>query len=213
VRPTKHINRRVTQSAFRAFDFAAAENRALNTYVVLNLKDGPTGGAAAFRQVRHKFRDWLTHKRQSGRLPAEELKPSYVYALESPDGHTHVNWAVHVPPPLEAEFKKKLSAWIKKVQGELRPFDLHIAPIKEKSAKRLAKYIMKGTDPLYVQHFHLQDVHAPQGEVWGRRAGVSQAIGIKARKRADFHPGRRHYPAQAAIARRRTHARLDHHAG
>jgi hypothetical protein len=43
------------------------------------------------------------------------------------------------------------------------------------------KYIFKGTDPDYVQHFHLQELHAPQGVVHGKRAGISQAIAIKAR--------------------------------
>jgi hypothetical protein len=191
-RPTHHINRRVTQSAFRAFDFAAAKDRHLNTYAVIVLKDGAMGGAAAFRAIRHKFRDWLTYKR--GKRSGERLSPAYVYSIESPDGHTHVNWAVHVPAGLEDEFKKKLPKWVEKVQGELRPFDVHVKPIVARYAKRLAKYILKGTDPLYIRHFYLDRLHEPQGVVWGRRAGISLDLGIKARARAAFHPGKRGYP-------------------
>jgi hypothetical protein len=212
-RRTQHINHRVAQSAFRAFDFAAAKDRSLNTYVVLRLKDGPAGGAAAFRAVRHKFRDWLSRKRLTQKLPANRLSPVYVYTIESPEGDTHANWAVHIPEELEEEFKNKLPRWVEKVQGSLRPFDLHVQPIVAKYAKRLAKYIVKGINPLYIRHFHLLDVHQPQGEVWGRRAGVSQAIGIKARKRASFHPGKRHYPAPAADRTRVPHRVVRHDIG
>jgi hypothetical protein len=57
--------------------------------------------------------------------------------------------------------------------------------------KRLAKYVVKGTDERSIRHFYLQDVHAPQGTIIGRRTGISRSIGAKARKLAKFHPGKR----------------------
>lgn len=190
-RQTEHINRRVTQSGFRAFDYAAASRRPLNTYVVLHLRDTPTQSAeTAFTRIRHKYRDWLAYR---ARKTGEKVPPVYVYVFENPEGRLHVNWPVHVPTGCGDEFEQKLRSWVEKVQGVLGPRDLHIGPIDPQRAKRLAKYVFKGTDPLYVRHFHLQDVHAPQGVVYGRRAAISQAIGIRARQRANFHPGRRAY--------------------
>ena len=197
-RSTHHINHKVTQSAFRAFDYAGEAGHPLNWYVVINLRDETAQAAAtAFGKILHKFRDWLTNKRKTVLgCPG----PIYVYAFENPSGeHVHVNWVVHIPPGWEREFDKKLRGWIRKVQGPAEPYDLSIQPINQRYAKKLAKYVLKGTDPRYVDHFHLRDEHKPQGEVWGKRAGISQAIGRKARKKAGFHPGKRSYrPAGSA---------------
>jgi hypothetical protein len=185
---TVHVNRRVTQSGFRAFDFAHAEGRQLNTYVVINLReDVMLGAVTAFSRIRHKFRDWLTYRANKSGL---HLPPVYVYVFENPTGSLHVNWAVHVPDGMQAEFRGKLEKWLTRTQGTARPYDINIQPIVPSYAKYLAKYIFKGTDPAYVQHFFLQEVHAPQGSVHGKRAGISQAVGIKARQRANFHPRR-----------------------
>lgn len=199
-RPSNHITCTVTQSCFRAFDFAAALGKPLNTYIVINIKETASLGAAtAFTSIRHKFRDWLTNKNKTS---SERHVPIYIYVLENPGSVIHVNWAVHVPPSMMAEFKAKISEWVKKVIGELRPFDVKIKRIKQNTTKTLAKYVVKGTDPKYGAHFYLEKVISDQGEVWGKRAGISQAIGIKARQRAGFRPGRRHhlYPQRQSKA-------------
>jgi hypothetical protein len=191
IRASDHINRRVTQSAFRAFDYAKVAGRPLNTYAVINLRDvAEQAAATAFERIRHKFRDWLGRRTRKAGQP---VPPTYVFAFENPTGHVHVNWAVHIPLHLAAEFQSKLHRWVEKVQGKVGPCDIDTQPINDAYAKRLAKYIFKGTDPLFVSHFHLQDVHEPQGKIWGRRAAISQAIGIRARKKAGFKPTRRPY--------------------
>jgi hypothetical protein len=185
---SRHINRRVTQSAFRAFDYAKADGHKLNTYVVLRLRETVAQGAAtAFTRIRHKYRDWLTYR---GRKLGESLSPIYVYALENPAGWLHVNWAIHIPSEMLPDFERKLEKWVARTQGPVERGDIHVQPIDPQYAKYLAKYMFKGTDPAYVRHFFLQNVHSPQGSIYGKRAGVSQAIGIKARLRANFHPGR-----------------------
>jgi hypothetical protein len=191
IRRTTHISHRVTQSGFRAFDYAIATDRPLNKFIVIHLRDDTEQCAgASFSKVLHKFRDWLAY--QSKRLRMK-VSPIYVFTLENPNGSVHVNWALHVPKSLHSEFEKKIMGWVTKVQKEIGPYTVKVKDIDQSYAKRLAKYIFKGTDPRYVVHFHLYDLHAPQGEVWGRRAGISQAIGRKARKRAGFLPGRRSY--------------------
>ena len=188
-RPNIHIRQPVTQSAFRAFDYAKASGRPLNTYIVINMPQASALTATDdFCRIVHKFRDWLTNKAKQGQ---PKTPPIYVTSFENPDNNPHVNWVVHIPDYLKTEFQKKLPKWVGKVLGKIGPFDIHVQDVDVNYDKRLAKYILKGTDSRFIQHFHLDNVYeGPQGVIWGRRTAVSQAIGIKARKRADFHPGR-----------------------
>lgn len=191
-RLTEAINRRTTQSAFRAFDFAASLGRPLNLYVVIHLHEKASASAATlFERIRHKYRDWLSHKAKTmGRLG---LAPAYVYVFENPAKNPHVNWVVHIPASLQAEFQRKLPRWVERAQGQLHENDIHCQPIELNRAKRLAKYILKGTDSAFVEHFHLQDVHKPQGSVWGKRAGISPSLGNTARNAVGFRPPRGRY--------------------
>jgi len=43
--------------------------------------------------------------------------------------------------------------------------------------KTLAKYIVKGTDPAFVEQFHITKVHAPQGRFRAQRARISAPLG------------------------------------
>lgn len=190
LRQSSHINRRVTQSVFRAFDYALEIGSPLNLYIVINLHETmKVSAAAVFEAIRHKYRDWLnyrTKKRSLGIVP-----PMYIYAMENPSGtHPHVNWALHVPDDLRAEFEAKLPRWIEKAQGKCGPSDCVVQGVREDTHKQLAKYIVKGTDPGFVDHFYLQKVYAPQGQVWGKRAGVSPSLGATVRKVVNFRPRR-----------------------
>lgn len=200
-RSTQHINRRVTQSIFRAFDYAATIGRPINRYVVIHLDETDAACAATlFERIRHKYRDWLAYHDKHDTLPSGQ--PAYIYVFENPEGgQPHVNWGVHVPSHLLADFARKLPRWIEKVQGPLTPFTYHEQPIALMRAKRLAKYIVKGTDPEFLDHFYLREIHAEhgaQGEVWGKRAGVSPSLGHAARRAAHFHPRRRRWKVEAA---------------
>jgi len=190
---TSHINRRVTQSIFRAFDYAEEIGTPLNLYVVVNLRGTDSQSTATiFSEIRHRFRDWLYYKRHT--KSEIGLKPSYIYALENPrDQHPHANWAVHIPPELESEFRRKLPVWVMGVQGVCGIHDCDVQPINPNYAKRLAKYIVKGTDPLYVAHFYLTDEANDQGTIYGKRAGVSTSLGHAVRRDANFRPQRRTY--------------------
>lgn len=195
-RCTAHINRRVTQSIFRAFDYATAIGRPLNRYVVIHLNETDAACAATlFERIRHKFRDWLAYHNK--RADGPPVQPAYVYAFESPGGELpHVNWALHVPEHLLADFTRKLPRWIERAQGSLSPFTYNDQPIEAARAKRLAKYIVKGTEPGFLDHFYLRDLHdehGPQGEIWGKRAGVSPSLGHVVRQAARFRPRRRTY--------------------
>jgi hypothetical protein len=195
-RVSTHINRKVTQSVFRGFDYSEARGTPFNFYVVINLHETPAVSASTiFKRIRHKWRDWLSHKTKGA-----PVRPVYAFALEDPDGnHPHVNWTVHIPDELQAAFLERLPKWIMKSQGLCGPSDFIAQPTRAEFRKKLAKYVLKGTDPAFVDHFHLQQEHKPQGRVWGQRAGVSRAIGPAARHKANFRPTRRLYQGANSI--------------
>lgn len=194
-RCTTHINRKVTQSIFRAFDFAAALGQPLNRLIVIHLNETEKAASTTiFEKIRHKYRDWLTYKNKK---TSARIEPMYVYTFENPRNECpHVNWAVHIPDELIEEFSKKLPGWVEKVQGPITPHTIWQDAIPASHAKRIAKYMAKGTDPIYLGHFYLEELHeqhGPQGTVWGKRAGVSPALGESARRAVGFRPRRRRY--------------------
>lgn len=189
-KPSIHINRKVTQSIFDAFRHSYETAMPLNVYAVINLRDSTRAcPATVFESVRHKYRDWLTYhrsKRGGGAVPP----PAYVYALENPEGSIpQANWALHVPPSLRTEFEKKLPQWVQRAQGTLGNYDCDVQDIRASHAMRLAKYIVKGTDPAFLDHFYLRelaDEHGAQGDIWRKRAGVSPSLGRVEREKAGF---------------------------
>lgn len=188
-RPSDHITRKVTQSILRAFDFAAELGRPLNVYVVVHLRETSSASAATiFDRLRHKFRDWLTYKRQKAGNTVPP--PAYAYTMENPTGSPHVNWVLHVPVAFRKEFERKLPVWVSKLQ-DVNVSDIDIQSVNEDTAKSLAKYIVKGTDEEFVEHFYLTAVYAPQGRIHGKRAGTSPSIGKARRDAVGFRPRRR----------------------
>lgn len=195
---TDHLNRRPAENICHAFDYAEAIDRPLNNYVVVNLRGEAADNAASiFERVRHKFRDWFN--RRTRQLYGAALPPIYVYTLECPNGMAHANWVINIPPPLQDEFERKLDRWVEKAQGRVGPFDARLKPVKAGTAKTLAKYLLKGIDPLYVGYLHLDAYAAPQGRIWGRRAGASPAISRAARRAAGF-VAKRHRKSWRAAA-------------
>lgn len=193
---TQHISRKSAQNVFRAFDYAHAKGYTLNTQVVINLSDTTQRAAnRTFMQIRHKYCDWLAHKRKKHGNKTDVHKPMWVSTFEDPTGNNpHVNWVLYVPPKLRAEFEKKLLQWVNRVQG-LRKFDVDVTQITPGTHKSVAKYILKGIDPLFVGHFHLEEYYeGPQGEFWGRRASVSPTLNKEPRKVSGFNPRTRSLP-------------------
>ena len=98
---------------------------------------------------------------------------------------------VYVADELVAEFNRKLPTWVKKAKGPtVRPFDIDVQEVDGQTYKTLAKYVIKGINPLYVDYLHLGDFAEPQGRVWGRRASSSASLNKAARKAAGFVPKR-----------------------
>ena len=188
---TNYISRKAAENVCHAFDYAKHIGQPLNHYITINLRGrhNETAPAALFQSIRHKFRIWRVYALKKLGMPTDA--PAYVYTLEAPDpDHPHANWVLHVPAALMEEFHIKLPQWAAKACGEIGPFDVEMQVVDIETDKTLAKYVIKGTDPNYVEYLHLGTVAAPQGRVVGRRVGVSPSISRTARKRAGFVPRR-----------------------
>ena len=184
---TDHISRHSAENICHAFDYAKHIGMPLNRYVVINFaKKFSKEPSTIFAHIRDKFRDWLSYAYKKAGV--QSPPPAYVYTLESPNGHNHVNWAVHVPPLLQDEFPEKIVEWVRKANPEARSFDIKIQDVDPHTDKTLAKYVLKGIDKAYIRYLHLDGVAEPQGRIWGRRATASPSIGRTARKTAGFIP-------------------------
>ena len=86
--------------------------------------------------------------------------------------------------------EKKCERWVRRAQGDIRQFDLLASNVDIQTDKSLAKYVIKGVDQRYIAYFHMQSYAAPQGRIWGRRAGTSPSISRTARNKAGFFPKR-----------------------
>jgi hypothetical protein len=182
---TDHLNRRTAKNICHAFDFAAYLGYPLNNYIVMNLHGLDAEYAASlFERVRHKFRDWFN--RRTKQLYGKALPPMYVYTLEKPGQQAHANWVVHIPTELKREFDKKKQRWVERVQGKRGHHDIYASDVDPHTAKSLAKYIIKGIDAVYVDYLHLSTYAAPQGRIWGRRAGTSPSLSRGARNAGGF---------------------------
>jgi len=186
-RETAHIDRKTAQYIFDAFDYSESVGEAFNYFVVIHLHDSLAKSSASIIEDFHKrYRGWFRRACKKHNL---DYKPTYVWTRENPNGHEHLNWCAHIPKELEAEFESKLTAWVRKSQGMPDEVTINIQPIT-KTYKSVANYILKGVDPEFIQHFHLQKQflkHGLQGTVFGKRAGYSLNIGRSAIKSVEFN--------------------------
>jgi hypothetical protein len=186
-RRSTHINRKTTQSIYRACDFAEAQGSSLNVYMVINLFETDAASATTlFERIRRSLRSSLNYyRKQTG---DHRAVPTYLYTFENPNETSpHVNWLLHLPEEIRPQFIRKVIKAIEKAQGRLGRFDVKVEYITPGTVKTLAKYVVKGTDPDYIDHFHLQKVYAPQGTFYGKRAGISPNLGTTARQAARFN--------------------------
>jgi len=188
--PSDFINRKLAQTIFHAFDFAKFIGKPLNVYTVINFREtDPEMVGKVMGEVREKCRRWL--KRRYEQNDISDSKPLYVFTFENPrDSGAHVNWVTHIPAAFQAEFCKKVRGWVEKAQqAPTGHYDVKVKKVNPYTDKSLAKYILKGTDPLFILYFHLEDyADEPQGPIHGRRAGACIGLNKAARDAAGFIP-------------------------
>lgn len=180
-RATRHINRRQADTFFGAVDFADMLGRTPNFFVTLNFgytSCKPSNVGAAFRHLRkNRFGRWL---RYHSRRINDPMPPHDRWNIEDKNGYPHVHWAVFVPEALEKAFRAQLPKWLADVAGEIAcETAIHIDSIY--ASHSLGRYQMKGLQPHVARQYHVRS--QPQGVVFGKRCGVSRALGPAERRR------------------------------
>jgi hypothetical protein len=119
--------------------------------------------------------------------------PTHVFVREG----NHVHWKVHIPKELIDEFINLVPRWVTSLGNKGKPGPrkrsektppasdgvVNIRPVYNNVGLR--KYLLKGVNPADAFRFGIRHVE-PQGEVIGRRTGVSRSLGSGARKAAGY---------------------------
>lgn len=188
------IRKRQAQNVLNACNFAHWSGAPLNAYITILLNDTiAQSSTTAFKLIMAKYNPWLAYRRKIGLV---DCPPIYIFTHENPNDNPHVNICFHIPPVIIDEFNLKLPRWIEDVQGEIDCVTLKNQPIKCGEDMYVTKYIIKGIDPDYIDHFGLRRLYkrnGPQGTIYGQRAGFSRSLGPVAMKKAGFHPMRYYY--------------------
>jgi hypothetical protein len=186
MRRTEWLNRHQASNFMAAHRFAEVAGRPLNLALTLNLSHttcDPSRASAAFERLRdNHFTRWLRYQSQKARKAGRPGygPPTYTWVIEAKDGYPHVHWNLHIHPSLRKPLLKKTEAWLERAAGEIeKPFGaIHSTPIT--NTRGLARYCMKGIDPHQAKARHIRPEY--QGTVTGKRCGVSESLGLSARR-------------------------------
>ncbi len=184
-----HLGPKQVARAFHAVRFAGEAGRSLNTLVTIDITSlgiAPEKAGAFFRDIWGRLTRWWAYQRKKGR----PFGPFDAYAVhEHPEGGPrHVHWFMRVPDDAREEVEHTIRQRLEKVTKlACLGRALHFLSVDRPGG--VAKYTLKGVDPLYAAHFHME-AH-DQGEVIGRRITISRSIGFAARQRAGWSRKRR----------------------
>ncbi|WP_156320361.1 hypothetical protein [Brevundimonas sp. AAP58] len=134
--------------------------------------------SSLFREVRLRVaRAW-----RYARLRDELLGTfDYFHVQDNPNSKTNVHWALHIPPGRGLWFEKLVLDRLAKLIGSNLDSDA-VKMTTVTTPGGMAKYMLKGANPMFASHFHMSDWVANRGTVIGRRFGTSRSLGRTARK-------------------------------
>lgn len=95
-----------------------------------------------------------------------------------PTGPIHVHWLLRWSPLDRDDLEKRIRRALKKLAPNMPDRCLKVQPATTTSG--IAKYMAKGIDAPYADHFFLK--HSPQGPIHHRRIIISRSLGPTARK-------------------------------
>ena len=182
---TSHIGYAQALGGFHATRYAKSRGRPLTRLLSLNfsrLNLPEDQCAPLFRELRDRVsRAWKYADAIHGGLGSFD----YVLAHENPGGRRNVHFAVHVPAVFIEWFDDLVRHRLAELVGRpLPPGTVDFVEIK--TPGNMAKYILKGVDRQYVEHFHMENWASDQGIVTGRRFATSRSLGRTARRRNNW---------------------------
>jgi len=112
-----------------------------------------------------------------------QVKPTYVWALEAPHGVVSAHLLIHLPTPLSEDFGDRVLRWLEGLIGSGVPRRaVDIRPIR--TLVGVTRYLLKGINDVWGPHLEIRPI--PQGEIIGKRSGFSRNLGPAARKRGGY---------------------------
>lgn len=186
---TRCIGRHPATNIFHAVRFAASRGRPINTMITLSFTDLGLSEAQAndfFRSIRNSLgRRWKREREEKGRNIGT-MDDAHAHE-HPPAGRRHVHWIMHRPPCLSRrELEREITKRVKKgARLDDLGTALHFKHDDEvEGPGTLAKYILKGLDPVFGRYFHMRT--EDMGWVTGRRTGASRSLGGAARSAAGW---------------------------
>lgn len=146
----------------------------------------------------HRFRksflkligDWLRLR---------DIPICFLWVLENPlGGGLNLHVLLHLPPEHALPFARHQRSWLRAAGGSWKPKAIKTDPVGPKhwlddppkytrAIDGMVRYLLKGATPETCDFLSTRDaklIHVYQGHIIGKRAGVSEATGPKARSEA-----------------------------
>lgn len=178
---TVHLGYSQTCGGFHATRYAKDRGRPLNLMATINFERLGVAEEEAgelFKLVREKISRAWRYEVACGRSAGTF---DHFHVQENPAGRRNAHWALHIPVGRESWFQSLLVAHFEKLIGRSLPADAVIFK-SITTGGNAAKYMLKGVNPQFKEHFFMQDWASDQGIVTGRRFGTSRSLGRTARK-------------------------------
>jgi hypothetical protein len=180
---TTKVGHKAALNVLHGIRYAREQGTPINTHVTINfttLGFDEREAGTLFKSLRGRISRWWRYQRACGRASGEL---ACVYCHANPAGSRHVHWLIHVPAELAPAFRLRVEKLLKKICAVQHLGDgLAIGPVATPGS--LAKYVLRGIDPAYASHLHIEP--ANEGLVTGRRTGAAKGISKAARKRAGW---------------------------
>ena len=152
---TAQIGRKQATNIFHAIRYANDNQRPLNVMVTINLTDLGLSALEAgdfFREARARVARWWVYQRVKNR-PFGSFDDVAAHA-HPPQGRRHVHWLLHVPNGIRYEVEAVIENRLKKMLNlDCLGNAIEIKDVGNSGT--LGKYILRGTDPLYAEYFHM----------------------------------------------------------
>jgi hypothetical protein len=184
---SRHINRYPAVNIHHARRYASRLGVPFNWMVTINFGIGgvpPEGASAALQKLlAQRLAPWLRRCAQND----NNVRPTYVWALEAPYGIVSAHLLIHLPAQLSKGFDTRLLRWMEGLAGtSVSRRAINIRPIR--TLVGATRYLLKGINEAWGPHLEVRPV--PQGLIVGKRSGFSRNLGPTARKRGGYRAKR-----------------------
>lgn len=185
-RRTQHIARRPASALLHSNRIAEAIGRPINTEVIIRFWFSTLPAEIMSKTFEtsirgRRFAYWSRPIRNGHRV---ELNgpPTYVWVAEGGPERPHIHWCLHLADGQRESFEKNLQRWVSSVPELAAVAFEELVTIRDVwDIHRYKLYLVKGMDPRFGKAWNVRRI-APQGEIVGKRSGVSKNLTRAARK-------------------------------